>query len=311
MSRLWHYFLSPISMTIHELTDMLKQSFSDLQNKDPLRLAAATAFFTTFALPPTLIIIIQTFGLFYSKKAMKQGVFAQLAGVLGKESSIKLFSIFDRFQQLAHNWLLAAGGFVCLLFIATTLFHVVRNSINDIWNIKVEQHAGFGYSLKMRLKSMIVILISGLILAAQMLASGLQGLLSNYINEIWSGYNSALYKVVSQLIFVIIAVGWFTMLFKYLANAHPDWHTAFAGGLLTGILFTIGKLILGLLLTFGNLKTIFGATGSFVLVLLFVFYTSFIFYFGAAFTKKWSKEMGKKMRLEKHVYEFKLEEVRS
>lgn len=298
-------------MTFHELKDILKKAFTDLQSQNPLRLAAATAFFTTFALPPALIIIIQTFGLFYSPKAMKQGVFAQLADVLGRESSVKLFSIFEGFKHLAHNWLIAIGGFIFLLFIATTLFHVVRSSVNDVWCIKVEKHAGIGYFLKMRFKSIIVLLLSGLILTVQMLASGLQALLSNYINEIWSGYNSPLYRIVSQAIFVLIAVGWFTMLFKYLANAHPCWRTAFAGGLLTGILFTIGKVILGLLLTFGNLKTIFGATGSFVLVLLFVFYTSFIFYYGAAFTKQWNEELHRKMRLEKHVYEYKVEEVRS
>ena len=294
-----------------EFKEVAKKAFTDLQNSNPLRLAAATAFFTTFALPPVLIIIIQTFGLFYNPKATKQGVFAQLADVLGRESSVKLFNIFERFQHLAQNWLIAVAGSVFLLFIATTLFHVVRSSINDLWCIKVEQHVGIGYQLKMRLKSIVVILLSGLLLAVQMLASGVQALLKDYIIEIWSGYNTALFKIISQVVFVIIAIGWFTMLFKYLANAHPDWKTAFAGGIFTGILFTIGKLILGLLLTFSNLKTIFGATGSFVLVLLFVFYTSFIFYYGAAFTKKWSEEKNRKMRFEKHVYTYKVEEVRS
>jgi membrane protein len=297
-------------MTFNELTGVLKKAYTKLQSQNPLRLAAATAFFTTFALPPILIIIVQTFGLFYSPKAMEKGIFSQLADVLGKESSIDLFHIFDRFQQLAQNWLIAVAGFIFLLFVATTLFHVVRSSVNDIWCIKVEQHTGVGHYLKMRLKSVIVILISGLILTIQMLASGMQALLSNYINELWSGYNSVLYRIISQIVFVIIATGWFTMLFKYLANAHPDWKTAFAGGVLTGILFTIGKIVLGVLLTFSNLQTIFGATGSFVLVLLFVFYTSFIFYYGAAFTKKWSEENDREMRLENHVHEYKVEEVR-
>ncbi|TKK69315.1 YihY/virulence factor BrkB family protein [Ilyomonas limi] len=297
-------------MILRELTNVSKEAYAHLKSQNPLRLAGATAFFTTFALPPTLIIIIQTFGLFYSSDAMRKGVFAQLADVLGKESSVDLYQIFFRFQQLAANWLIAAAGFVFLLFVATTLFHVVRGSVNDIWCIKVAQHAGIGYYLKMRMKSIIIILLSGLILSVQLFASGLQALLSNYIDAIWSGYSSILYKIISQLVFVIIAVGWFTMLFKYLANAHPNWKTAFAGGFFTGVLFTIGKIILGLLLTFSSLKTIFGATGSFVLILLFVFYTSFIFYYGAAFTKKWSEKNGNKMRLEKHVYEYKVEEVK-
>lgn len=298
-------------MTFNAFINVLKESFSHLRSKDPLRLAAATAFFTTFALPPVLIIIVQTFGMFYSKNAMKKGVFSQLVAVLGKESSVKLFNIFDRFQSLAHNWLIAAGGFLFLIFIATTLFHVVRFSINDVWCIKVGANAGVGFYLKLRLKSVIVILIAGLIITIQLLASTLQLFLSKYINEIWSDYNSLLYKIISQIVFIIIASGWFTILFKYLPNAHPGWRTAFAGGLLTGVLFTIGKSILGFLLTFGNLKTIFGATGSFVLVLLFVFYSSFIFYYGASFTKTWAEKRGRKMRLEKHVYLYTMQEVKS
>ena len=294
---------------LNEFTHILKKAFNNLKSKNPLRLAGATAFFTTFALPPTLIIIIHIFGLFYNPVAMQRGIFAQLAGLLGKESSIDLYNIFKSFQQLAHNWFIAIAGFIFLLFVATTLFHVVRNSVNDLWCIKVESHAGIGYFFKMRFKSVIVILLSGLLLLVQLLASGLQALLSNYIHEIWSGYNSLLYKLISQVVFIAIATSWFTMLFKYLPNAHPDWKTALVGGVFTGILFTIGKIILGVLLTFSNLKTIFGATGSFVLILLFVFYSSLIFYYGAAFTKKWSEEKKKKMRLEKHVYEYKVEEV--
>jgi len=297
-------------MTASQLTLVLKKSYNSLKSQDPLRMAGATAFFTTFALPPTLIIIIHIFGLFYNPEAMKRGVFAQLAGLLGKESSIDLITIFNRFQQLANNWLIAIVGFIFLLFVATTLFHVVRRSINDLWCIRVEQHAGIGHFFKMRLKSVMVILLSGLLLLIQLLASGLQALLSSYLNEIWSGYHTLLYKVISQVVFIIIATSWFTMLFKYLASAHPDWKTALAGGIFTGILFTIGKIILGVLLTFSNLKTIFGATGSFVLILLFVFYTSFIFYYGAAFTKKWSDEKDRKMRLENHVHEYKVEEVK-
>lgn len=298
-------------MTVQKVWMILKCSFADLRSKDPLRLAGATAFFTTFALPPFLIIIIQTFGLFYSKKRMKDGMFGQLSSVLGIESSRKLFSIFDRFQELAHNWLVALVGFVFLLFVATTLFRVVRTSVNELWNIKVETKAGIRFHIYSRLKSVLAIFVSGLLLVVQLLASGMQAMMSDEINELWSGYQSWIYKLVSQVIALILTTGWFTILFRYLANAHPSWRTALAGGLFTGIFFTLGKLLLGFLFAFGNLQTIFGAAGSFVLVLLFVFYTSFIFYFGAAFTRMWSEHHHKKMRLEKHAYLYKIEEVRS
>ena len=160
-------------MTWKAFGTVLKRAYKDLKSKNPLRMAAATAFFTTFALPPTLIIIIQTFGLFYSRKAMEQGVFAQLADLIGKESSIDLLNILNRFQQLAQNWFSAIAGFIFLLFVATTLFHVVRNSVNELWCVKIEQRPGIRFKLKLRLKSVVVILLSGVILSAQLIASAI------------------------------------------------------------------------------------------------------------------------------------------
>ena len=298
-------------MKLKRLFKILKKSYTALLEKNPLRMAAATAFFTTFALPPMLIILIQALSLFYSTKAVEKGVFAQLIDVLGKESSLSIYGTLNQFKSLAHNWLIIIAGFVFLLFVVTTLFTVVRKSVNEIWCIAVEQCLGIGFHLRLRLKSLIVIALAGLLLVVQLAASTLQGLLKNYIDEVWSDYNSLLYKVITQLIFLVIATVWFTVLFKYLANAHPDWRTAVTGGVFTGILFTFGKSILGLLLTFSNLRTIFGASGSFVLILLFVFYSSFIFYYGAAFTIAWANANHKKMRMEAHTHSYTLERAKA
>lgn len=291
--------------------EILKKAYIALSEKNPLRMAGATAFFTTFALPPILIILIQALGLFLNAKTVEEGVFTQLIGVLGKESSISIYDTLNQFENLVHNWLIIIAGFIFLLFVVTTLFNVVRKSVNEIWCIAVDRRLGIGFNLKLRLKSLIVIALAGLLLVVQLAASALQALLKNYIDEVWNGHNFLLYKIITQLIFLIIVTGWFTILFKYLANAHPDWRTAFTGGVFTGILFTIGKIILGLLLTFSNLRTIFGASGSFVLILLFVFYSSFIFYYGAAFTIAWADANNRKLRKEMHVHSYTIERVQS
>ena len=297
-------------MGFGEIKLLLKKAFVDFKHNDPLRLAGATAFFTTFALPAILIILIQLFGLIFNPEEVSSNLFLQLQSVLGGESSVQLHEILSGFGQLAHNWFITIGGFVFLIFVATTLFNVVSNSLNQLWNIKVASKPGIVFRLGLRMKSIVVIAFSGLLVLAQLLASALQALLASHLSDFWSGYNSLLYKIVSQLLFVIIATGWFTILFKYIANAHPHWKIAFTGGLFTGILFTIGKIILGLLLTFSNLKTIFGASGSFVLILLFVFYSAFIFYFGGAFTKVWAHHKNKPLQLDKHAYTFTVNQVK-
>jgi len=298
-------------MNIQEFKAIATKAFKILSSKNPLRIAAATAFFTTFSLPGILLIFIELFGIFYNPKAVKQGIFSQLIAVIGKESSIKIYGILNQFTKLAQNWWAAAAGFLFLIFVITTLFGVVRDSINELWNIDVERKPGLKFYLALRLKSTLIICFAAIILIAQLSATALQIILKNHLPEIWSAYNSFWYKLITQVIFVIITSGWFTILFRYLANAHPGWRIAAIGGVFTGILFTIGKGILSVLLTFNSLKEVFGKSGSLVLILLFVFYCSFIFYYGAAFTKVWSDKKNKKMILDKHAFEYEVKKVKS
>jgi len=298
-------------MRIKDAGTLLNKTYLVLKRNDPLRLAGATAFFTTFALPPILIILIQLFGLIVNPAEVSTKLFSQVQSLIGKEGAEQMHKILTGFQQLAHNWFITIGGFLFLVFVATTLFSVVSNSLNQLWNIKLEAKTGFTFKLTLRIKSIAVIVFTGLLLLAQLSVSALQALLASYLDSIWRGFNTLLYKIIAQVVFVVIVTGWFTIVFKYLANAHPSWKVAFTGGLFTGILFTIGKIILGLLLTFSNLKTIFGAAGSFVLVLLFVFYSAIIFYFGAAFTKVWADHKKKTLQLDKRAYEYTIEETRT
>ncbi len=297
-------------MRIKVAGNILTKAYLVFKRNDPLRLAGATAFFTTFALPPIFIILIQLFGLLFNPAEVSTKLFSQVQSLIGKEGTEQIHKILTGFQQLAHNWFITIGGFLFLIFVATTLFSVVSNSLNQLWNVKLETKPGITFQLTLRIKSIAVIVFTGLLLLTQLLASALQALLASYLGDIWSGFNSLLYKIIAQLVFLVIVTGWFTVVFKYLANAHPSWKVAFTGGLFTGILFTIGKMILGLLLTFSNLKSIFGAAGSFVLILLFVFYSAFIFYYGAAFTKVWASYKKKTVQLDKHAYEYTIEEIR-
>jgi membrane protein len=298
-------------MNIKDFKIIAIRAFKILSGKNPLRMAAATAFFTTFSLPGILLILIEVIGIFYNPKAVKHGIFTQLIAVIGKESSIKIYGILNQFVKLAQNWFAATAGFIFLIFVVTTLFGVVRNSINELWNIDVERKPGLKFYVQLRLKSTLIICFAAIILIAQLVATALQILLKNHIHEVWSAYSSFWYKAMSQLIFVIIASGWFTILFRYLANAHPLWRTAGIGGVFTGILFTIGKAILSVLLTFNSLKEVFGKSGALVLILLFVFYCSFIFYYGAAFTKALSDKRNIKMTLDKHAFVYVVKKVKS
>jgi membrane protein len=281
-----------------------------LRSNDPLRLAAATAFFTTFALPAILIIFIQVFGLIIDPKILTDHLFDHLSLIVGEPSVQQIKGTLRGFRGLARNWFFTIGGFIFLVFVATTLFKVIRDSLNQLWSIKVHEHSGVRFSLRGRLISIAVIFLAGVLFLFGLMAEAVQALLLGYIHEVWAGSVSFLYIILNQLISVMIVTIWFTILFRFLGNGHPTWKVSLTGGIFTGVLFTIGKLILGWLLGYSNINNIYGASGSFVLVLLFVFYCSFILYLGGTFTYAWAEHVKKPIIPGRNAYRYKFTEVK-
>ena len=273
-------------------------------------MAGATAFFTTFALPAILIILIQVFRLFVDPRTLSTHLFDHLALIVGTESVAQIRGTLRGFRKLASNWYIAIGGFIFLTFVATTLFKVIRDSLNQLWSIKVHAHSSMSYTLRSRLVSIAVIILAGILFLVGLMAEALQALLLGYVHEVWASSVSFLYIALNQVISVVVVTVWFTVLFKFLPDGHPTWKVSLTGGIFTGVLFTIGKLLLGWLLGYSNINNIYGASGSFVLVLLFVFYCSFILYLGGTFTCVWAEYNKKPIIPGKNAYRYKFTEVK-
>jgi membrane protein len=266
---------------------IVRDAFTELGKNDPLRMAGATAFFTTFALPPILIILIQVLGLIYDPAKISSQLFLKLSDIVGRESVQQIVDTLTAFRKLAQRPSITIGGFIFLLFVATTLFKIIKSSMNQVWKIKVFRKRSLWIAFRTRWRSLLVILIAGVLFAIGLLAEAAQAFLGKYIFEISPllalYYNSALNHIIS----VIIVTLWFSILFRFLPDGRPHWKVALMGAFVTSLLFTIGKLVLHWLLTYSNINTVYGASGSIVLLLLFVFYSSLILYYGAAFTKMW------------------------
>ncbi len=270
------------------LTRLLKDAFTEFRSNDPLRLAGATAFFTTFALPPILMILILALGSIFNRRMISRQLFTRLEGMLGEGAVDQLINTLRGFRDLAQNRILTVGILIFLIFVATTLFKVINSSINQIWKIRVEAKRNVGQRLKARMQSVLVILFTGVLFLSSLLGDAVQAFLGKYVNQLWPEIGPYFNGALNYIISVIIVTLWFVALFRYLPDARISWRSAFVGGLLTSILFNLGKLVLGYLLLSGNIGSLYGASGSLVLLLLFVFYSSFILYFGAAFTKVWA-----------------------
>ncbi len=265
-----------------------RRAFNVLQGNDPLRMAGATAFFTTFALPPIMIILFQLFSLFLSKRSVGSEIMEVLTSTLGTEGANQLRQTTRGLRTLAQTWWLAILGFIFLLFIATTLFMVIRNTINDIWEIRLKKRRSFLFTLKVRMQSALFIVVTGVLFVIFVGIEAAQAVAGDYIAELSDTAGFVFRLVFSQVTAILVVTGWFIILFRFIADARPPWRVVIAGGMLTGILFFAGKSGLSVLLREGNVATVYGASGAIVLVLLFVFYSSFILYYGASFIKAYA-----------------------
>lgn len=288
---------------------VLGQSVKLLGQNDPLRMAAATAFFTTFALPAILVILIQVLGIFIDRRTVSAHLFEHLAVILGSESGNQLRDVLRGFRRIAENPIVTILLFVFLLFVATTLFKVIRDSINQLWSIRGHKRKGIQSAVQNRLIAFAVILVAGILFLLSLFAEGIQALLRDYISEVWSRPMSSIFSIFNQVISLIVVTVWFAILFRFLPNGRPEWRICIAGGLFTGVLFTIGKLVVRYFLSMSNINDIYGASGSFVLILLFVFYASFMLYYGAMFTKVWAEYRKRPIRPNDHSYSYIITEI--
>ena len=288
---------------------LLRKIVVELMANDPLRMAGATAFFTSFALPPIIMIIVRIFGIFVDKKVFGKQLMDQLSIILGPDSREAIVKAIHSFIGLQHNVLITCGLFLFLIFVATTLFKIIKNSINQIWKIRKKSKAGIAYGLKSRGLSIAVILLAGvLFFCIQFMDAGvnmLRGCLPSDFPTV-AVYTCA---VLSKVIVLAFNVIWFFVLFSILPDARPHWRVATLGAILTTLLFNFGKWVLQYLLQPGNVRNFYGASGALVLVLLFVFYSSLIVYFGAAFIKVWGEYRELPMRLKPNATKYRLEEI--
>ncbi len=273
-------------------------------------MAGATAFFTTFALPAVLIILIQVFGLILSPRFMTRQLLHNLGEVVGRNTAGELHKTLFNVRHLIRNWYEATLGFLFLIFVATTLLKVIKDSLNQLWEIRMRNHLGIWFSLLNRAKAFLVILIAGILFLVVLLAEGGMDLIQQASHDSPLGNGLLAKAIVRQLISLILVTIWFSMLFKFLPDGRPTWKTVIAGACFTGLLFTFGKLLLQWLLSYSSMQTIYGASTSSVLLLLFVFYSSFIFYFGACFTKVWAESHKKPIQPAKLAEKYEWSQVR-
>jgi len=280
-----------------------------LKKNDPLRMAGATAFFTCFALPPILIILFQVFSLFWADRQIGSEIREVLTSTFGTEGTAQIRRTIRGMRTFADTGYIAIAGFVFLVFVATTLFAVIKNSLNDIWNIRLKDKPGFLFNLWIRTRSLSAILITGLLFVIAVFMDSIGVIAGEQIESAWPGKGRFFTGIWNEIAGLIVVVTWFVVLFRYAADGRPSWKACWAGGTVTGILYYAGKMGISAILRNSNMASIYGASASIVLILLFVFYSSFILYYGASYIKVISEQGDSPIRPGKKAYKFEVKEI--
>lgn len=271
-----------------------------LERNDPLILCSSTAFFATFSLSPIILLLVTLFSVYFNSENIGYQMFQVVGSTFGEETARDIEKIVANFNALDSTWLITIGSFIFFLFVGTTLLTVVKKAIHKLWHIRSKPEWHLRYFGWERGTAVVIILITGaLILLSILVDTGLAVSL-DYLETIWPGAAIIAIRIMNVVFSIAVVTIWFAMLFKLLPEAKLNWEVAFVGGFLTGILFYLGQFLIGKLLVHARLASIFGATTSLAVVLLFIFYCSFILYFGAAFTYEYAQKTDQRIRTNKH-----------
>jgi membrane protein len=291
----------PTGRPHHILLDflrLLRRAARELGQHDPLRLGAATAFFTTFALPPILILFTGVLGSLYPASTVRMLLLAKLSTLIGDTGAGLLDQIVMNVTNIQRNRLVTAFGIVFLLFVATTLFVVIQNSLNDLWQVRALPARGrFKRVLRERARSAGELLVTAVLSVLTLVADSVLHSMGDYVRDFDPTLTYYGFQVLNFIVSLAILTTWFGLTFRNLSHARVPWPALWRGALLTGLLFELGERVLGLLLRPHNLGPIYGPASSIVLLLLFVFYSAMMFYFGASFTKAYAHFSGQPLRL--------------
>lgn len=276
---------------------IIKQSGSDFISLNILKLSGALAFFTIFALPGLLIIIIWFSDLFYGRDIVEGSLYHQIEIFVGESAAISIQETIRNATTTTGGSFATIIGFVALIIGATSIFSEIQDSINHIWRLKIKPKKGLGL-LKLifdRLLSFSMIITLGFILLVSLVINGGMDLLMNSLMEQYPDVTVMLVYVLNQIVTYFITAFIFAAIFKVLPDAQIRWRHVWVGAFVTAGLFMAGRFLISFYLGNNRMSSAYGAAGSIIVVLMWVYYSSMILYFGAAFTHAYAKFRGTKI----------------
>ena len=285
---------------LNKVFDLFKQTFQEWQEDKASLLAASLAYYTIFSLAPLLILAITVAGVILNRSAVEAQILIQAQNLIGKNGADFIKTLMENVSINLDKGIIASIiGLVALIFGAINIFRVLRNTLNTIWDVKVEEQNGFWKSIKS-------VLLENALSFAMVMGVGLILMVSFVLNTGLSALNGALSNayfipefVISILNFAVtlaIITIVLALLFKFLPETEVAWSDVLLGCLVTSVLFLLGNFAISFYLGSSSIGVTFGAAGSLAVVLIWIYYSAQIIFFGAEFTQVYANKYGSKIR---------------
>ena len=281
---------------LHKISSYVKEVFKEFSADDILKYSASLAYYTVFSIAPLLVIISTLSGVFFAKEAVNGEVYNQLKELIGSAAAIQIQDIIKNIHLSRNNFFASTVSVIVLLIGATSIFGEVQDSLNKIWGLRVKRKKIWWKLIITRLLSFSLILSIGFIMGVSLILNALVSAFGNYLSRYIHNFNIYFIQTFEATLSFIVASFLFSLMFKILPDAKIRWKDVLFGGFITAIFFTLGKFAIGYYLGKSNLTTLYGAAGSIIIIMVWVYYSSIILYLGAEFTKVHANLYGEKIQ---------------
>ncbi|MEO8288092.1 MAG: YihY/virulence factor BrkB family protein [Chloroflexota bacterium] len=276
-----------------DIFGLIKDTFKEWSEDKAARLGAALAYYTIFSIGPLLLIAISIASLVFANA--QEQIVGSISGVVGQQGGEAVTGIIENNNKGGGSIIATIIGIVVLLLGASGVFGQLKDALNTIWEVKPKEGQGFLKTIKDRFLSFTMVLGTGFLLLVSLVISAAVAAVNVWLNSFLPGGVIVGQALNFLLAFAVVTV-MFALLFKYLPDIKIGWKDVWLGAAITALLFSLGQFALGLYLSMGNVGTAFGAAGSLVIVLVWIYYSAQILFFGAEFTQVYTNRFGSRVQ---------------
>ncbi len=271
--------------------NVLKKTGSDFEIKEAMNFSSSVAFYIIFSLPAILIIATSIAGVLYEDDIVRKNLIQQFQNLFGEQSANAIDRVLQNANDMESSFWARIVGIVMLLISATTVFVALQDGLNRVWGVKAKPDKNLFFFFKNRALSLAMAGSIGFLLLVSLLIEAIINIFDEAVLDLFSASSISFVSLINTSISAIIITSVFVCLFKVIPDVETKWRNVWGGALLTTILFGAGKFLIGFYLGNSTLGSVYGAAGSLVILLIWVYFSSIIVLFGAQFTATYSKEI--------------------